>query len=114
MKELSKEDCQIVLDEIEKTTLSDSSKFTLRQFLRPIVCGCGSGLVRNGEMLCTATPEMRDHEVKEINDSGIASVSVRTDTTLHDSGLVRYYLGVRFCQDFIARVLSDAKSSTKA
>ena len=84
----------MTIDEINNSNLSDDAKFLLEQFTdQRIRCGCGNGLVnKDGEIPCIDLPETIAPLEKEIDESGLATVTIRVDDTVSlSNGLVRYY-----------------------
>ena len=90
----------MTIDEINNSNLSDDAKFFLEQFTdQRIRCGCGGGLVnKNGEIPCIDVPESiarLEKDIKDINESGLATATVRMDDTVKwDNGLVRYFVSI--------------------
>jgi hypothetical protein len=89
-------DQRAIAHKIDEFNLSDSAKFALLQFLDPIQCGCGCALVQNGRMTTISTPEMRDRQVKEINESDIATITTETDYEDLSEQCVRYHSTITF------------------
>jgi len=86
-----------ILRQIDASSLSEDAKFILMQFLRPIRCSCGHSLVNNkGEISCIDLPETREPLEREINESGIAIATIRTEVVERPSGLMRYFVSVKF------------------
>ena len=87
---------KIIRHRIESSGLSKDAKWTLRQFLNPISCGCGHTLTRDGVMIFISTFERKAKLETEINESGFATATTEITQIDSESGAVEYQLAVVF------------------
>ena len=72
---MTKEEIKMIQERIEASTLSEDTKWKLRQVLRSTICDCGHTLVRDGKLIVIGTLEGKEATEKEINESGIATAT---------------------------------------
>ena len=97
MKEFSKEERASILTEIKNSPLSDIEKWILEAALCPRACPvCSSSDVSsNGEVRFVFQTVASDDIEKEINESGLATVCFRADSTRRP-GCVIHCIKVEF------------------
>ena len=93
---MTKEEFEKIREKIENSALSQCAKWCLRQFLAPIRCGCGHTVVHAGKMSLIRPPMGMVKNVKEINDSGIATATAELAKTYPAENLFHYHLAVQF------------------